>query len=669
MRELLSHKKRQNYSETVKCFAVTLHYYSPRAYQYVRQRFGNRLPTPRTLISWYSSVDGNPGLTSETLAILQKKAEEANSNGKRLLVNLMMDEVAIRRQVEWNAVKKQFDGSIQYAGFLPEASDELPMAKEALVFMITCATESWKIPIGYFLIDGLDTEQKVTLVQTILQYLSSINVTVITFIFDGTSTNISTANKLGACLKYGPNFRTYFDHPVTGEPVFIILDVCHMLKLVRNTIGAKKQLKASNGLIEWKYIELLNDVQQISGQTIAGKLSNRHINFESEKMRVDLAAQTLSRSVAESLDELRRTRPDFHLSETTADFIRTINDLFDVCNSKHADAKGFKRPISRSNFQTYCYLFDKAERLIYSLEIMQKKHDRLVWQPILSSINKTGFLGFIVAIQSFKKIFALYIIEKREIDVLMCYRMSQDHLETFFSAIRSRGGNNNNPTAAQFKAAYKRLIVNNEIVASKTRNCFDFSEIKMLHAENKRQFYLNVINLRNEDDVAVQLDARIEINRQDLNYINDDSILEYSLTRTSILVQKHLIEKIKCEDCLVEIASSKTGAHSDVQAICRISEQEFKTLIGADTRLNIPKYYFALTTRISTKILEQRNVFKNMSDHIINQDALSNHRNMLINLCIDFYLQLRIRNYAKSYGGFKPTQRKKLNKIVLFHGD
>lgn len=169
-------------------------------------------------------MDGDPGLTSETIAVLQNKAEEANSNGKRLLVNLMMDEVAIRRQMEWNDVKKQFDGSVQLAGFLPEGADELPVAKEALVFMVTSATQSWKIPIGYF--------QKANLIETILEYLSSIKVTVISFIFDGTSTNISTANKLGAFLKHGPNFRTFFNHPVTGEPVFIILDVCHMLKLV-----------------------------------------------------------------------------------------------------------------------------------------------------------------------------------------------------------------------------------------------------------------------------------------------------------------------------------------------------------------------------------------------------------------------------------------------------
>lgn len=38
----------------------------------------------------------------------------------------------------------------------------------------------------------------------------------------------------------------------------------------------------------------------------------------------------------------------------------------------------------------------------------------------------------------------------------LTYKISQDHIEMFFSAIRSKGGYNNNPTAKQFEDAYKR---------------------------------------------------------------------------------------------------------------------------------------------------------------------------------------------------------------------
>lgn len=70
-----------------------------------------------------------------------------------------------------------------------------------------------------------------------------------------------------------------------------------MLKLFRNTLAAKGSLKSASGLVEWKYIAMLNNLQNLSGMRVA-KITDKHINFQNEKMRVDLAVQALSRSVA-----------------------------------------------------------------------------------------------------------------------------------------------------------------------------------------------------------------------------------------------------------------------------------------------------------------------------------------------------------------------------------
>ena len=39
---------------------------------------------------------------------------------------------------------------------------------------------------------------------------------------------------------------------------------------------------------------------------------------------------------------------------------------------------------------------------------------------------------------------------------LLTYTLSQDHLELFFATVRCTGGFNNNSTASQFAAAYRR---------------------------------------------------------------------------------------------------------------------------------------------------------------------------------------------------------------------
>ena len=46
---------------------------------------------------------------------------------------------------------------------------------------------------------------------------------------------------------------------------------------------------------------------------------------------------------------------------------------------------------------------------------------------------------------------------------LLAYKFSQDHLELFFSAVRARGGFNDNPTVLQFKGAYKRLLLRHNV--------------------------------------------------------------------------------------------------------------------------------------------------------------------------------------------------------------
>ncbi len=47
-----------SYSPELRSFALTLHFYSPHAYRYVRKMFDTCLPHPRTIERWYQSIDG-----------------------------------------------------------------------------------------------------------------------------------------------------------------------------------------------------------------------------------------------------------------------------------------------------------------------------------------------------------------------------------------------------------------------------------------------------------------------------------------------------------------------------------------------------------------------------------------------------------------------------------
>jgi len=58
-------------------FALSLHFFSVKAYQYVRQQFNTILPHPRTLSKWYSHLNAEPGFTSESLNILELKVKNS----------------------------------------------------------------------------------------------------------------------------------------------------------------------------------------------------------------------------------------------------------------------------------------------------------------------------------------------------------------------------------------------------------------------------------------------------------------------------------------------------------------------------------------------------------------------------------------------------------------
>ena len=150
MKEFQTGKVKGKYSPEVRSFALTLHFYSPRAYEYVRGVCKNRLPAPRTLRSWYASVDGGPGCTSESLVAIKLKVDEALAKNKKIVCNLVMDEMAIRKHIHYDHIQKKYHGYVDFGNSYENENVEKDIAKEALVFLINAVNDRWKIPVAYF---------------------------------------------------------------------------------------------------------------------------------------------------------------------------------------------------------------------------------------------------------------------------------------------------------------------------------------------------------------------------------------------------------------------------------------------------------------------------------------------------------------------------------------
>ena len=127
--------------------------------------------------------------------------------------------------------------------------------------------------------------------------------------------------------------------------IYFTPDVCHMLKLARNALchlgcfvdGQKR-------LVQWfKYFELLHQVQQNEGLKFGNKISNSHVSFHRNKMNGRLAAQLFSSSVVEFL--MLSECKEFENAQWTINFIRIIDKLFDLLNSKNPFGKRYKKPL------------------------------------------------------------------------------------------------------------------------------------------------------------------------------------------------------------------------------------------------------------------------------------------------------------------------------------
>ena len=88
--------------------------------------------------------------------------------------------------------------------------------------------------------------------------------------------------------------------------------------------GTLRRFHAPDGIVDYRFIEDLVALQDELGLHLANKLNRRHLNWRNMKMKVRLAAQTLSSSVADALSYLAETDNNFKDAKPTINFIRKV---------------------------------------------------------------------------------------------------------------------------------------------------------------------------------------------------------------------------------------------------------------------------------------------------------------------------------------------------------
>jgi hypothetical protein len=199
-----------------------------------------------------------------------------------------------------------------------------------------------------------------------------------------------------------------------------------------------------------KYIPKIIELQEKSELKIAPSLSSKHVDPKQfEKMKVDVAAQLLSRSTASALRFAVHDKQLPPAALTTALFVDTVNGWFDACNAR-----------SRRD-ALYAKSGTKIKSLLLMIELMPKLTFLSVsrqssWKPIQT--------GILVSIQSMLDMFAS-LVASGLYNYLLTSRLTQDALENLFSQIRGRG--NAHPSPVHFRHSLRLISISQFLVVPK----------------------------------------------------------------------------------------------------------------------------------------------------------------------------------------------------------
>ena len=148
-----SNPSKTKFPPELKIFASTLQFYSTKAYEYVRSKFSKALPHVTTVRKWFSNIKGEPGFQDLAFNLLAKKVQQAEESNKQLIVALMLDEMSLKKQIDYDSRDSSHKGYVDLG--TGENDDGAKEATQALIIMAVGVNQHFKIPIAYFFVAGI----------------------------------------------------------------------------------------------------------------------------------------------------------------------------------------------------------------------------------------------------------------------------------------------------------------------------------------------------------------------------------------------------------------------------------------------------------------------------------------------------------------------------------
>lgn len=557
----------------------------------------------------------------------------------------------------------------------PLDDDNQPLATKVLMVIAVGVVGHWRLPLCYCLTNGTNAELQNSLLRTVISKLWQSGCSVVSVTMDGLAANCKTLECLGCSLN-PDNLVSVFPHPECADMrIVAVFDACHMMKLARNCLN-KYQILVVPGLgkVKWEHIRQLHSMQTCEGLNLANKLTKAHVEFKTQKMKVRLAVQVISASCATAIEYLRKSNlPQFGDSMATEAFMRRLDRMFDILNCRSVSAKHYKSPTNAKNAPERISFLKDTRQFLLSLEDTNGK--RLVFTK-----RRMFVVGLCVTISSVIWLMEQLLLNSGingvKLPYFLSYRLSQDNIEVFFSIIRRRGGWCNNPTARQFRSAFRAILCHIGVVPSSSSSCYaDPSDDILLDSEGA-----------SDDDLFVE--PAFALHDHDYAALLPKLSLYVENVSTYIagFVIRKLLLKLKCNECrtlLVDVAT----CHADSTSFLRLKNNgglvvpstaviHIIHVAEQHVRVHIPsKKPVHAISRLGTSLeimvlrdIDLKSVF-GQTNHIDDTiDGIDNHVSSLVRQIIRTYVRVRklhiVKNWNISQKGV--TLRQSLTKLVLF---
>lgn len=456
-----THIDRQNkkekgcrYNNEFKQLALTIYFLSPKVYRFIRSTLA--LPSPTTLKRVTKRYEIFPGLNDFIFDFLAFKT--SNFTSESLECILCADEMSLKSNLYYNVYKDEIIGFNE-----TNNRKTYDPAKFTLVLMLRGININWKQPIAYYFISSSCSgfELQDIILKTIYQ-LQKIKFIIKAFVTDMGSNFIGLKNNFNVSPE-----RPYFE--VNNQKIIFLFDPPHLLKATRNMFFLHN-FKYGGNFIEKNHVITFYNEDSKNNLRAAPKLTHSHI-FPGpfEKMRVYLAAQLFSTSVAAGMKTFLQCNILNDDSIATIKFIEDMDKLFDIFNSSKRPAKkSYNRPFKGTDVQ-YSHL-KYMESFFKELQVFNKKSN-------LDVTKRMKFInGWLISISGLFRLWDSLKSNHNDNNnyVLYTNRINQDCLENLFGSFRQHyNGNNINPSPIQLIWSFKRMFNLDYFSHSDNANCID----------------------------------------------------------------------------------------------------------------------------------------------------------------------------------------------------